>query len=662
NADSEAYKSPIKIGFNNFDEATQTAVTVVRCAEFDADGTLLTKTYTSTYILVKDEDRFSTPLISLVTDEKNLYSDETGIFIEGDNQNCFQTGRKSEREVHIDYIDSEGLFAFEQDGGMRLMGQGARRAFTHKTLRIFARKDYDDSGKFKYPFFENYYDANGDSIEKFDQLILRTGSSNTYNSILNSQFVYKFSQEIDELDTGNYAYATVFLNGKYYGFMAILENYDPDFFEGRYGILEEEVTALNGGYDYNKNTILWELDDGPESEYDEFINMLQFIAFSDMTDEKNYKKACEMLDIDNFIAYIALECYMENWDWPRNNIRVWRYNTNGYAPEEEGIYDGKWRFLLKDLDASFWMCNSDVDLNYFGSILRDFGALDVNYMFQSLYKNRDFKNRFLNFTCDMLSSSLEKNRLIEILNEMELSMCIELEYMLEHYLSDPAELTYVDSLEEWDQHINNMRRFILRREQVVWDSIYPENDNAGACNLRVVVTDGCDVTINTIEDVENGDALKYLKNIPIPYEINDIPGYEFESMKLTGGKINKGKTFTLTENNARLTIKYKKVSDVEAEDTEPSKEEFDERLHNAFLINGTLYEESFFTIKDGVYYVKSKQAREMLPKEDNVYRTILRAAKKYDGLVPILQAAEQGSGYCMFKVKSLNTTVITYTK
>jgi hypothetical protein len=210
------------VNFAKYDKVSGTAATIVRCAEFDKKGNILSKVYTSSYILVKDKERFSTPIISLVTDEDNIYGYENGIFIKGANNNCYLTGRKSERPVHIDYFDMSGSFALEQDAGMRLMGQGAREAFTHKTLRIYARKDYDDSGKFKYPFYENYYDNNGKRIKKFDQLILRTGSSNTYNSILNTQFVYKFVQDIDSLDTGNYTYVTALLNGKYYGFMAVL--------------------------------------------------------------------------------------------------------------------------------------------------------------------------------------------------------------------------------------------------------------------------------------------------------------------------------------------------------------------------------------------------------------------------------------------------------
>jgi hypothetical protein len=74
--------------------------------------------------------------------------------------------------------------------------------------------------------------------------------------------------------------------------MAVLEDYNPDFFAMRYNIPEEHVTALNGGASEGK--ILWELDDGPESEYNEFIKMIRFICDNDMTVAKNYKKACEI--------------------------------------------------------------------------------------------------------------------------------------------------------------------------------------------------------------------------------------------------------------------------------------------------------------------------------------------------------------------------------
>ena len=47
-----------------------------------------------------------------------------------------------------------------------------------------------------------------------------------------------------------------------------------------------------------------------------------------------------MIDVDNFIDYQLFEIFINNEDWPANNMRCWQY------------FMGKWRWIFYDGDAA----------------------------------------------------------------------------------------------------------------------------------------------------------------------------------------------------------------------------------------------------------------------------------------------------------------------
>ena len=81
----------------DFDDGTRNvSVSVIRAACFDGSGNMAGQIATATYIRVEDEDRFAMPVISLVTDDRNLNDTYSGIFSNPDG-----TGSKWERPVKL---------------------------------------------------------------------------------------------------------------------------------------------------------------------------------------------------------------------------------------------------------------------------------------------------------------------------------------------------------------------------------------------------------------------------------------------------------------------------------------------------------------------------------------------------------------------------------
>lgn len=112
-----------------------------------------------------------------------------------------------------------------------------------------------------------------------------------------------------------------------------------------------------------------------------------------MTKPENFQKFCEQMDLQSFMDYITVQTYVNNADWGTgylNNWIVWRAKT--VNPEIEKA-DGKWRFILYDLDATAAIYNNHN--GYHADVLNTMGGVgqnEYNYVqiFRQLCKNETF--------------------------------------------------------------------------------------------------------------------------------------------------------------------------------------------------------------------------------------------------------------------------------
>ena len=108
------------------------------------------------------------------------------------------------------------------------------------------------------------------------------------------------------------------------------ERVDINFLRSRHG----------GGTEWDLIAQFGEIREGDDLEWKRFKNLT---INSDLTISANYKKAVELIDLENFIDYIMLCVYVDMDDWPYNNWRSGRERRAG----------AKWRFYLWDAERSF---------------------------------------------------------------------------------------------------------------------------------------------------------------------------------------------------------------------------------------------------------------------------------------------------------------------
>lgn len=410
-ARSAVYTAPIALTLPD-----ETACTVIRAMA--VLGEEQSRVLTHSYFLGRDAlKRFSSYVFSLSTNPDNFFGYERGILVPGkiyddymrgnDKPNSSfwrrpanynEHGKAWERPVFVEAFTPSGKRITGQNAGARVLGESSRGA-PQKSLRLIARKSYEPKyGKFKYPFFPELTQDNGygASIFSYDNLALGTGGSIYGSTRLIDSLVTRLAREAGYVYASPVRSAAVFINGGYYGHSWLTARLNEQYFKVLYGVPENSFEVLEGGEHkvYTKNPFLRH----------EFWQLHQY-ARQDMNDEAVFMAFSNAVDVGNLLWYMAIELYTANSDWPRSNVRIWRYA--GEREEDLTLpeaLDGRWRYILFDVQQA--MGTEPLPADNVGSRAHfsyksiQFAQREIPFL-SALFKRPDLVREFSNYMCDL---------------------------------------------------------------------------------------------------------------------------------------------------------------------------------------------------------------------------------------------------------------------
>ncbi|MBQ2726038.1 MAG: CotH kinase family protein [Clostridia bacterium] len=540
-----------------------TEFALIRAALF-YKGKQIGQPVTFTY-LKAPEGRFTMPVICLTSDPVGLYGHEDGILVEGQDReqalkhgnppgwvlsnthaNYYNGGIAWERAMSMEYCEAgAGEFSYVSNGGMRVNG-GWTRANIQKSLKLFSRKTYTpDYGTFAVDLFPGYRDPQtGRTLSFANTILLRGGSNNEGSTVISTMLQLKLCE-----GTGQFVPAmrpvVEFINGQYRGMFFMVEDYDSDFVESHFGVPEEDQFLAAGSYE-NYGGSMWTLDTGTQQDFMEFTAILEKLSNMDMRKAENYEYASTVLDLQNFLEYMCVEMYVCNSDWPDNNLRVFRCKANGFDPDAEGIEDGRYRFLLKDLDIAFGTGGHSVSSNPYVQI-RGGSKLKIREIFNQLMKNEDFSERVHIFMCTLASGAFAPERVENVLNEFILFLTDEMEYTTEKLRVGGK------SLAAWNNNLKAPLSFAKSRDDVVLNATQTAARNK-LCRITITVTGEGEAKLGWYP-ITDGCSRTYITHTDIPLEIPAGAVVTVEGGEAVDGAVR----FTKTE--AHLTIDMTGVSD-----------------------------------------------------------------------------------------------------
>ena len=426
--------------------------TVVRAKTYK-DGVFSDETVTNTYFI---NPEYTLPIVSLVTDEDNLFGYEEGIYVPGqiydiwrrnnkevvlDSRpvptNYNQRGKEWEREAHIEVFETNGKRVVAQNIGVRISGAYSRRNDC-KSLKIYARGEYDDKEQIEYNLFKNLKknENSNEYIDQFKRIKLRNSGSDFKYTLFKDALVHSIVENTS-VATQAYRPSILFINGEYWGIHNIRENLDEYYVESHYGVDKNNVIIIEPD---DADSIY--VNVGQENDIESYDNIIKFVQENDMSIQENYEYIKTKIDIDNFIQYIVAQTYINNIDWPHNNVKVWRSRNNALDLNEGNYEDGKWRWMLYDTDHSFndyesirleYILNPNISLEHIPESLMWAYEKDIEWstiLIQNLFKNEEFKNEFLHTFNYYLDTIFTSENVVGKINEMALVLEPEIE---EHF-------------------------------------------------------------------------------------------------------------------------------------------------------------------------------------------------------------------------------------
>ena len=412
-----AYESAF-IPHDKIDKAT-----VVRAVAIDKSGNS-SAVVSNTYFVGFDQkaDYYkNTKVVSLMTDESNLFDYESGIYVTGkvydtwkkskdyDPEtpdwflpgNYTQKGREWEREAAIQFFEN-GHPAVTQNVGIRIHG-GATRSYSQKSLNVYARKDYGDA-KLEYDLFSGKVRkrSDGTPVTVFDTFVLRNGGNDAQYARFRDKLIQSLVQDRQFLTQGMEP-CIVFIDGEFWGHYEITEKLDKGFISTHYGVPAKEICIIKAEA----------LDEGSEETFSEWEQLRQWIRDTDFSEQSAYDQLCSYVDMQGFMDYVSTEIYINNADWGKPNSAMWKAEN---ANNDSLYSDGRWRFVLFDTEYSSGIYGeAQPDEDSFEKLMES--DCFIADLFNGALENEGFRKQFAdtfmeiadnNFGTERVNSEIEK--------------------------------------------------------------------------------------------------------------------------------------------------------------------------------------------------------------------------------------------------------------
>ena len=370
------------------------------------DGYLPSVPVTRSYI--QTTNKYTLPIVSIVGDKKHFTDPKIGLDCDGDGTNGKTGNGQSsprnynqpwDRPVNFSYMSPEGTMLYNQDVNIKVSG-GWTRSQRFRSFKLKASKVFDGQNRYDYPFFpQKPYTRN-------KTLLVRNGGNDVWTH--NARFMDAALETIVQrsgldVDVQSYQPVIEYVNGELRGVLNLREPNNDDFAYANFGYDDEELDAFENLKMKNGN--------------DSALNRIFELA-RNINDVGAYDELKQLLDIDEFTNYMAVTMFLDNDDWPNNNMKAYRSRL-----------DGRYRFVSFDLDYAFALRNfnkhNDNPFTYFldfkdASTVNGEGNLNraIVRLLLNLLNHDEYRKKFIDTFCLVAGSVFEVNRATAIVDEL----------------------------------------------------------------------------------------------------------------------------------------------------------------------------------------------------------------------------------------------------
>ncbi len=470
-----------------------------------SSGSLVSEITTETFF-INVQTRL--PVVSIAVEPGAYFNPDTGMYMGGKDMlpeyPYFMGNFWKDMEVAatVQFFENDKTLKFTENVGTTIMGNWSR-AERKKSLGIKFNEKYGAS-ELKYPLFPKYPAAT-----RFKKFVLRNNGGNFGYGYFNDPLMQSLI-EGRGVDFQKYRPVVVYINGQYFGLHQLMEAANENIVYTNYGLDKSQIDFFDVGA----------IIQGTPSHWNSVKSLLDNYV-SDSFPESAYTKVNELVDVNNYIDYMALEMFINNMDWPANNMRWWRSRDNG-----------KWRWIVYDTDCGFGSWSPDISRNTVSNNMFDFVFADPNhqstdypnggawvYLLSSLMRNQTFREDFANRYATLLATNFSSRN---ILNKIDT--------MYNEILSEIPKDSVRWNLAEYGgskKGIDDLKSFGTQRGQYVLEHIKDYFKASGTYNLSIQSVNGT-VTINDMSIPDNYTGT-YFTTIPVRLTAIPVKGRAFKS-------------------------------------------------------------------------------------------------------------------------------------
>ena len=400
-------------GWTSYDGSFSTSETTVYRFRAFRDGYLPSDVVSRSFIKNNGNEPF--PIISVVTDPRHVFNNEIALFStsgkgrpgNGNSGNC-NWNMDWDRPVNMEYITTDGKAVVNQECNMSVCG-GWSRAWNPHAFKLKANKIYYGQNYFPYQFWEDK------PFLKSKTLQIRNGGNDTGCRIKDAALQEIAARSGLYVEHQAWKPVHVYFNGTPYAVLNMREPNNKHYGYANYGIdtdfMDQFEVCPDSGYVQKEGT---------RESWERLYELAKNAA-----DEGTYAEIGKLLDINEFINYLAVEFYLGNWDWPQNNVKAFRSQE-----------DGKFRFVLFDMDGALnttsgistfmgkqtYTFDKLYGYDYSTSTLltntRLTKEIELVTIVRNLLNNATFKKQLADAMCIMGGSVYTPDRVSSIVDEM----------------------------------------------------------------------------------------------------------------------------------------------------------------------------------------------------------------------------------------------------
>ncbi len=313
------------------------------------------------------------------------------------------------------------------------------------------------------------------------------------------------------VDAVSFRPVEVFLNGDFWGIHNVREKVDRYYIQYNFGVDDDSLDILE------------EQDQMMEGDFVLFDEMEATVLGMDLSDDSDFAIADSLFDVLNMADYYICQTYLNNLDWPYNNLKFWRERRIG----------AKWRYIIFDLDATLGGVSfAPVELDNLARALGSFGDDNRHVLiFRKLLENETYSQYFINRYCDLMNTTFSATRFSDHLIK---------EYTRIEPLASKHFNRWEGGAENWYDELDVVNEYINGRPPYAIGHVqdYFGLSKQADVHLNVYPPKAGRIGLNSLSLKAFPFEGIYFEDVPISLNVSENPGFRFSHWETNHGDLN----------------------------------------------------------------------------------------------------------------------------